>query len=56
MSNCLLVGGCVSQLNDFPKISGLCQELAHAQDLRDTLLEVVYIGTFLLVMYDQNYV
>ena len=33
----------------FPKISGLCQELAHANDLLETLGEV-YTNNFLIVM------
>ena len=34
----------------FPKISGLCKELAHARDLLETLGEV-YTSNFLTVMY-----
>ena len=33
----------------FPKISGLCEELAHAQDLLETFGEV-YTSYFLIVM------
>ena len=35
----------------FPKILGLCQELAHAQDLLETLWEV-FTSNFLIVMLD----
>ena len=48
MSNCLSL---FLNFMIFPKISELCQELAHAKELLETLWEV-YTSNFLIVMLD----